>query len=88
MMRPESLEVNRDKMEYFDICGSGRLDKMIAHCPMCMPLNRSVHNLVANGHTAHASNTDVSSMGERASICKSRNTIEALEIRAVPIYRT
>ena len=57
MMSPESLEV--DKMEYFDICGSGRLDKMIAYCPMCMPLNRSVHSLVANGHTAHASNTDV-----------------------------
>jgi hypothetical protein len=59
MMRPESLEVDKDKMEYFDICGSGRLDKMIAYCPMCMPLNRSVHSLVANGHTAHASNTDV-----------------------------
>jgi hypothetical protein len=86
MMRPESLEV--DKMEYFDICGSRRLDKMIAYCPMCMPLNRSVHSLVANGHTAHASNTDVFSIVERASICKSRNITDALEIRAVPIYRT
>jgi hypothetical protein len=50
------------KLEYFDICSSGRLDKMIAHCPMCMSLNRSVHNLVANGHTARASKTDVSSI--------------------------
>jgi hypothetical protein len=87
-MRPESLEVDKDKMEYFDICGSGRLNKMIAHCPMCMPLNRFVHNLVANSHAAHAGNTDVSSIAKRASICKSRIIIEALEIRAVPLYRT
>jgi hypothetical protein len=31
---------------------------------------------------------DVSSIVERASICKSRNITDALEIRAVPIYRT